>query len=241
VDWTYHLTRWLWDGLNWLFPPVCVSCGQSGFYWCPDCQKKVVHIKKPVCDICGLPQRKAGLCNQCAATQQPYCALRSWAVYDGVVRDALLGIKYRRNMALGLALAIPMAKFVNDFNWPIDGIVPISLGRKRTLERGYNQVGLVGREMATLNHWSFYPNALTRIRETKSQVGLSFADRIKNVDGAFRADACQITGKTILLLDDVTTTGSTIKAGVNALILAGASSVYVVTIARALPHGIGQV
>ena len=103
-------------------------------------------------------------------------------------------------------------------------------------ERGYNQVGMVARPMAVLTGWQYAPGALIRARETKSQVGLSPVERQENMQDAFRSDTHLVAGRTVLLLDDVVTTGATLKACADALLSSGARAVYALTIARALPH-----
>jgi ComF family protein len=162
--------------------------------------------------------------------------MRSWLVFDGPIRNALHKLKYRRNVALGDALAKPLADYVSKLGWPVDLVVPVPLGKGRTKERGYNQVGSVAMPLAYINHWRYAPRAVSRIRETRSQVGLTLVERKKNVSGAFLGNPGRVAGATILLVDDVATTGATISSCAAALLDAGAQSVYALTIARALPH-----
>jgi ComF family protein len=129
-----------------------------------------------------------------------------------------------------------LTEYTVGLNWPINMVVPVPLGRKRMRERGYNQVGLVARPMAALTGWQYAPRALVRARETKSQVGLSAVERQENMRDAFRSDPRLVAGRTVLLLDDVVTTGATLKACADALLLSKARAVYAVTIARALSH-----
>jgi predicted amidophosphoribosyltransferase len=84
--------------------------------------------------------------------------------------------------------------------------------------------------------WEFVPKALIRSKETRSQVDLSAQERMKNVEGAFVADYRQVDGRSVLVLDDVATTGATLNSCADALISGGAKAVYALTIARALPH-----
>jgi len=145
-------------------------------------------------------------------------------------------MKYRGNIGLGESLAMQMADFVRSLQWPVDMLIPVPLGKKRLRERGYNQVGLVARPLAFHLGWTYIPNALRKTRETRSQVGLTIAQRSQNVREAYQADGKAVKDRSILIMDDVATTGSTLSACTAALLSAGAQEVYVLTIARALPH-----
>jgi predicted amidophosphoribosyltransferase len=94
---------------------------------------------------------------------------------------------------------------------------------------------MIAKPLALALGTEFAPNALTRVKETRSQVGLSKSERQKNVLGAFQAGA-GVNGKNILVLDDVSTTGSTLSSSAEALLSSGAKDVYALTVARALPH-----
>ena len=145
-------------------------------------------------------------------------------------------MKYRRNIGLGEAIALQMTEFVRPLQWPAEVMIPVPLGKKRLKERGYNQVGLVAQPLAVELGWSYEPGALRKIRETRTQVGLTASERSENVQDAYRADPKAVERKSVILMDDVATTGSTISACTAALHSAGAQDVYVLTIARALPH-----
>ena len=145
-------------------------------------------------------------------------------------------MKYRRNIGLGEAIALQMTEFVRSLQWPAEVMIPVPLGKKRLKERGYNQVGLVAQPLAVELGWRYEPGALRKIRETRTQVGLTASERSENVQDAYRADPKVVERKSVILMDDVATTGSTISACTAALDSAGAQDVYVLTIARALPH-----
>lgn len=145
-------------------------------------------------------------------------------------------MKYRRNLALGEALAGQMVEFVKSLQWEIDILIPVPLGKKRLKERGYNQVALVAQPLAYYSGIDYLPGALWKARETRSQVGLNVDQRHQNVLNAYQADSRSVKKKSILLMDDVSTTGSTISACTDALLAAGAGEVYAITIARALAH-----
>jgi ComF family protein len=231
----YTLYRSLWSALDLLFPPVCGGCEKVGSRWCVECQQRVQILNGTLCEVCGLPQVTDGICETCRADRPHFRALRAWAVFEDPVRRALHKLKYRRDIAMGDALAGHMVNYVRELNWPVDMIVPIPLGRQRYKERGYNQVGMVARPLALALDIEFAPKALMRGKETRSQVGLSKQERQKNVQEAFQAGE-EVKGKIVLVLDDVSTTGSTLSSSADALFSSGAKDVYALTVARALPH-----
>jgi len=136
---------------------------------------------------------------------------------------------------MGDSLAAQMVVFVLELNWPIDMIIPVPLGKHRLKERGYNQVAMIANPLAMALNVKYAPNELARRRETRSQVELTRQERKENVKGAFQAGV-RVKGKNVLVLDDVSTTGSTISSSAEALYLSGAKKVYALTVARALPH-----
>lgn len=219
-----------------LFPPACGGCGKAGYRWCPDCQERIPRIAEPFCEKCGIPVRKIGLCEKCQSNPPVYRLMRSWAVFDSPVQNALHTIKYRRNIGLADSLAFQMVEFVNSLQWKLNMIIPVPLGQKRLKERGYNQVALVARPLAYELGLEYAPRALQKTRETRSQVGLNLSQRRENVSQAYQADPAAVKRKSILLMDDVATTGSTISACTEALLSAGTQTVYALTIARALSH-----
>ena len=162
--------------------------------------------------------------------------MRSWAVFDEPIQSALHTMKYRRNIGIGDSLARQLAEFVRRLGWDVDLLIPVPLGKIRLKERGYNQVGLVAQPLAYEVGLQYVPNALWKSRETRSQVGLSISQRRENVQKAYQTDPEIVKRKSILLMDDVATTGSTIQSCTETLLSAGADSVYALTIARALSH-----
>jgi ComF family protein len=145
-------------------------------------------------------------------------------------------LKYRQDIGLGDALAVQFSGFVSNLNWPINLVVPVPLGQKRLFERGYNQVGLIARPLSLSMNLTYVPTALSRERDTRSQVGLTKLERHNNVRGAFIANRSRVKNHVVLLVDDVATTGSTLSSCAEALYAAGAQDVFAVTLARALAH-----
>lgn len=162
--------------------------------------------------------------------------MRSWAVFDSPVQNALHTLKYRHNIGLADSIAVSMLEFARSLAWEIDMLVPAPLGRERRRERGYNQVALVARPLAYEMGWEYAPEVLRKVKETRSQVGLTVFERRENVSKAYQADPGRVNRKTVLLMDDVSTTGSTISSCTEALLTAGARDVYALTMARALTH-----
>lgn len=185
---------------------------------------------------CGIPLKTPGICDRCNTQPPTYRMMRSWAVFDSPVQNALHTIKYRRNIGLADMLARQMVEYVRSLELDAQLVIPVPLGKKRLQERGYNQIGLVARPLAYELGLRYAPRALWKIRETRTQVGLSVSERHANVSNAYQADGTVVSGRPVLLMDDVATTGSTVSACTTALLQAGASEVYVLTIARALAH-----
>jgi len=235
TNWSYTLYRSLWSALDLFFPPVCGGCGKFGFHWCVDCQQRVKILRGTLCEVCGLPLDKAGICDTCRADRPYFAALRAWAVFENPIQTALHKLKYRRDFSMGDSLASQMLSFVRELNWPIDMIIPIPLGKQRRRERGYNQVGMIAKPLAMALNVEYAPNELMRRKETRTQVGLTKAERRENVEDAFQAGA-GVGGKTVLVMDDVSTTGSTLSSSAKTLYSCGAKDVYALTVARALPH-----
>lgn len=152
------------------------------------------------------------------------------------MRPALHQLKYRRNLGLAEALAADVARFLDSLGWQAEAIVPVPLSQQRLRERGYNQAGLIAQSLARLIGWRYLPKGLKRIRHTRSQVGLTAAERRENVRAAFDASPDLVRGKILLLFDDVATTGATLHSAAEALLAGGATRVYALTVARALPR-----
>lgn len=230
----YALSRLAWAGLDLLYPPYCSGCGKPGARWCPTCQANARRITPPVCERCGKSQPGGGVCLTCQEHPPVFVALRTWAVFDGTLRLALHRLKYEGDMALGEVLAQHLAEVLCTTGWPVDLVVPTPMGRARRKQRGYNQAALLAWPLAAECSLAYQSKALQKVRETRSQVGLNFDERHDNVAGAFQADARLAAGKTVLVIDDVTTSGATLQECSLALMAAGAKAVYGLTLARAV-------
>jgi len=149
------------------------------------------------------------------------------------LRSAILRLKYRHDVALGDVFSRFLVRCFMRQGWNVDSVIPVPLGLDRIAERGYNQASLLARPFAYELGLDYLPRAVKRVRETRSQVGLSIQERHDNVSDAFLARQSVVSGRRILLIDDVTTTGSTLNSCAGALLNAGAIQVFGLTLARA--------
>ena len=228
-----RLYQGFWAGIDWIYPPICAGCGKVGTRWCEKCSSSVILVEPPVCPVCGDFQVREQVCQQCSESLPHFNALRSWAVFEGALREAIHRFKYDRDLSLGDLFSRPMIELVYKMNWPIDLVIPVPLSQRRFNERGYNQSAFLARPIALGINVPYSSKSLKRNRDTRTQVGLNAEERRKNVAHAFKAEPVLVLRKNILVIDDVTTTGSTINACAAALIQAGSKNVYGLTLARA--------
>ncbi|MEW6717758.1 MAG: ComF family protein [Chloroflexota bacterium] len=229
-----YLYRGLWTGVDWLYPPRCAGCEKQGVRLCHDCVQTIQKLEPPYCLLCADPIDTGEICQKCINHPPKYDFLRSWAVFGGPLRQALHRLKYRRDLGLGDVLAHQMVQCLNSQDWKIDVVVPVPLGRARQKERGYNQAALLARPLAWECALAYRPKAIRRVKETRSQVGLSLEGRRENTHNAFVAQRELVSEQNVLIVDDVATTGATLDACAQALRAAGAQQVYAITLARAL-------
>ena len=160
-------------------------------------------------------------------------------MFDALPRALVHRLKYRDDTGLARWMAPWMARAGKDEIARADIIVPVPLHRTRLLTRRFNQSAELSRALATWSGKPHEPDALVRKRATKRQVGLGHAERQRNVRGAFEVPMAmrpQVTGRRVLLVDDVFTTGATVAAATRALKRGGAAGVDVLTFAR-VDHG----
>ena len=172
----------------------------------------------------------------------PLAGMRFAGLFEGPLQKAIHHLKYRNDYILADSLAVRLPLVGPDPAAPGTLVVPVPLAAERLRERGYNQAGLLARTFAELHGLPWAPSAARRVRHTASQIGLSPAERRANVAGAFAADPLIVQGLPIILVDDVCTTGATLAACAESLVSAGATTVWGLTLARALiPDGLVNV
>ena len=231
--------------LDLAIPPACLSCDERVLEpgaLCPSCWNRLRFIAKPCCAVLGTPfsyDLGPGIVSaQAIASPPPYEMARAAVLYDDVARKLVARLKYEDRPDLASVLGRWMVRAAReadaDFLSGNPIIVPVPLHRWRLLRRRYNQAALLARDVSNRLQLDCQPLALDRIRKTERQVGLTRNERANNVRGAFRATptgAMQMSGRTILLIDDVLTTGATVEAATRACLRAGAAHVRVLTFA----------
>jgi ComF family protein len=160
--------------------------------------------------------------------------------HDGPLREAIHALKYEGRRQVAGPLGEMLARYLQDWGTDVDVVVPIPLHRARHRQRGFNQADLLARHCAGLLQLPYLPRALARKRATRPQVGLTMEERRSNVSGAFtpgrQGTAARLAGKHVLLIDDVTTTGSTLNAAAAALAPLHPISVRGMTLSRPVPR-----
>ena len=219
--------------LDLLFPRRCVGCGTGGSFLCAPCQSALPHLPPPLCAKCGKPLSFGTLCHDCENHPIEIEGIRSLFPFNGVVRQAILQFKYQNVKALAAPLAQLMGEYLGAHPLPADTLIPVPLHPRRLRERGYNQSSLLARELSKLASLPIVDGALLRLKNTPPQTKTNSAeDRQRNVAGAFTCRDRQLAGRRILLIDDVCTSGATLDACAAALKMAGATSVWGLTLAR---------
>ena len=223
--------------LDFALPPRCAGCGEVSDEvgaFCPACWRQLEWLGNSGCQRCGLPLAgtEAELCGRCLADPPKLDRIRAAVAYDEIPRAVALRLKYGRKVALARTMARYMAPLRGE--WGDDAILmPIPLHRWRLWGRGFNQSGLVASELA--RRWNLPTDfrLLRRVKRTMPLKGLNHIQRRKAVAGAFKvAQSDLLKGRTIVLIDDVLTSGSTAEACARVLRRAGASRVELICWAR---------
>jgi len=223
-----------------LFPPFCPLCKTNldRFKICAHCIDSFEPVKSPCCTICGTPfLTDAGddhPCGSCISERPHFDLAASLFIYQGELAEAIKKLKYSGKTSL----ASPLAELFSDHPFlltPFDTIIAVPLHKSRLRERGFNQSQILASALGKKNPFKAEPFLLERVRPTLPQVGMRRPERLKNVRNAFALRrGADVEGKSILLIDDVYTTGATAMECSRVLKKAGAKEVRVLTLARAV-------
>lgn len=206
---------------------------------CRRCDDNLVRVHPPYCRVCGAPFAEGETprpCSRCAIDPPVFDRARAPFVYRGELRDALLALKFRRSAHRAPGLADLMSAVAGmGIDWSdYDFAAPVPLHPARLRERGYNPAQWLAERLLRGTALTLRLDVLERVRRTRPQFGLTVAQRRENVSGALIVpDGVDAAGASVLLVDDILTTGATASACAAALKKAGAARVDVVTVARA--------
>jgi ComF family protein len=205
--------------LEWFFPDRCAACGGTGGLLCAGCRARLRPYPGAVARI-----------------PETLCQVQVGFVFEGPLRQAVHHLKYRRARRMARPLGELLAARLAGSCPPADGIVAVPLHPRRLAERGYNQAEELASALAPRWGVPLRRSGLARERATAQQAGLAAAhERAANMRGAFRWAGPGAPPRRALLVDDVFTTGATMAACAETLILAGSDEVYGIALARSRP------
>jgi ComF family protein len=226
-------------------PPQCPCCekfleeGQQGL--CSNCLSEIRWIEPPFCSICGIPFISKKVenhpCGACVTHRKYFTMARAWGAYEGSLQEAIHRWKYEGKTYLTPFFAEWMEEGLNRYWGPhsLDLLIPAPLHPQRLRERGFNQALLLVKELSRRTGIPYRKTILQKKKPTIPQVNLSGTEREKGLRGAFQVIGKEeLLGKSVLLVDDVYTTGATVNECSKVLLRGGAERVNVLTLAHAV-------
>ncbi len=229
--------------LSVVFPPRCVGCGgmvDTDFGLCGTCWGKTPFIAGLVCDSCGVPMPGVSdgspvQCDECMKTPRPWTAGRSAMLYQDRGRQMVLALKHGSRIEIARAAARWLASTGQPLFRPEMVIAPVPLHWTRLFRRTFNQSAALASGLAEETGYAYCPDLLTRPRRTVSLDHKPVKERFETLENAIainpkRADL--ISGKPVLIVDDVMTSGATLAAATEACRAAGSGDIFVLTLAR---------
>ena len=228
--------------LDLIYPLSCAHCRarlapeEGGL--CAVCFSQIPKNLPPFCPTCGRQKGTLAEGSRCGACEgQSFSFDRLWFVapYEGILRESLHRLKYEGKKPLAGSLSKLLIAFAKKylFSFHFDAVLPVPLAPPKERERSFNQSALFAKALATALSAPYISGNLIRVRATLPQVSLPKSRRLENVDNAFRVKNPSLyTGKNLLLIDDVVTTGATVSSASKALRARGAKTISVLTLAR---------
>lgn len=219
--------------LEHLFPSSCPVCKRKSsdraFPFCPECWSEIRPYKGNRCSVCSIPlPHSSSICGDCIEDKPYFKTSVIYGLYDGVLKEAIAQLKYSGMRSL----AKPLSELLLELPLPeADLIVPVPPDRLRLKTRGFNHTSILAKEVSRRLSLPLELNALVKIKSTPRQSNLKRQERLKNLRRAFRAEK-DLSGKKVILVDDVITTGTTASECARALLRAGAVEVSLLAIAR---------
>jgi len=220
--------------LDTIYPLRCTGCRQRGDWLCAHCLAAVERLPRPFCVRCRASFDHDGADHRCGTGENAAFVVVAGGVYGGPLRPAIHALKYQGRHAVASTLIALVAPHLEGLIQDGDLLTPIPLHPSRERQRGYNQSLVVARELARLLPFDLVPDVLSRVRRTAVQMELPAARRSANVRAAFSARSALVTGRRVWLLDDVVTTGATLREAARTLREAGALDVRGIVLAAAV-------
>lgn len=232
--------------VDFVFPPICLICGcflkeGKNAPICPECWAEIQLIDPPWCEQCGFPLATsfegiaAPLCRECREGKRYFHQARAAGIYEGTLRKTIHLFKYGQKKSLHRVLAALLVEHLRQHgsDLKVDFIIPVPLHWKRLRSRGFNQAELLARIISLNLNLPLLTGNLRRTRFTTPQIELPKEQRLTNLKGAFKVrQREEIEGRSLLLIDDVFTTGATMNECSRTLVEAGAAKVYCLALAR---------
>ena len=218
--------------LEFLLPPRCGGCRRVGSWLCEHCRNRIRRLEEPLCRHCGVELPSARRDCGCRERLRSLTRLRSAVAYEGPIEHAVHRFKYEGWRRLARPLASLIAERLAVEGVAARWVVAVPLHPARLRQRGFNQADLLAGELRRSLILGSPPGILARTRSTPPQVGHDRKRRFENVAGAFDWRGGGLKGESILLIDDVATTGATLNACASALRVAGSGPVTGVSVAR---------
>ena len=216
---------------------ACILCGGVGDLVCPTCTTGYLHPELGRCKGCGkLILKEKPRCLDCEAGKGPkhLDQVTAWGHYSGGLRDFIQKVKFEAHPRRLMQIARPFASWAISQLPVVDGVVAVPMHASRLAERGYNQADV----LASAIHWELglpIIEGVERIEPTPSQMLLSRQDRLHNLKDAFAVrKPGSITGRSVWIVDDVTTTGATLEAVAEVLRRSGVQTIYGLCLAAGL-------
>ena len=221
-----------------LFPQRCPVCTKeahdsSALPLCLDCWGSIAPYRGPACRQCGVPTVSVhtGLCQSCIADPPAFSRAMSYGIYEGVLKEAMHLLKFNKHRRL----AKPLARLLADLDLPeADVIVPVPMHIRQLRQREFNQTALIANHLSRITGIPLEIDALKKIKETSAQIDVDRKERLRNLRKAFAASE-SVQGQRMLLVDDVITTGATVRECARVLAKSGAIEITVIALARSKP------
>lgn len=224
--------RRVWRALgNLLLPQSCFVCGEAGGSEpvCPSCTHELLRVRT-ACVLCALPLPRAGLCGRCQKKRPSFDATQVALLYAFPADRLVQALKYRHR--LGLAGYFSGLLLASVLQPPVDCIVPVPMHPRALRERGFNQAVEIARPLARAWRLPLLLGGVRRVQDGPAQASLSGLARRRSLRRAFEVDATAVRGRSVLVVDDVMTTGTTLEHLARALKAAGATGVHNIVLAR---------